>query len=433
MRKHVVVIITLISLPTLAWGQSIEKRVLDQVKDATAFIKLKAGRLQGSGSGFVMKVTGDTILVMTNRHVASPATGELPEGQKVELSVVLRSGTPQQQELPARLLAYDERDVRDLAVLEVRGVKSPPVPILADQTAAESDFFETMQVYALGFPLGSMIQGVVDNRARQPGDYGHADVASAASDATTQTAGPSPAQRFAHRREQRRPDRRHQGAVGRRRGSRLRGESVGFAIPPSVDHQFPRRRHRRPDGGIAGRPGGKGSGQALGSPGRPAGQAPGRCRPLCAAAGDTAGREGRRPGQLGASVGGYERAIDRRRSAADGQLSVPVAKPEDRKLLVQFVLTDLSGRTIASKPTAVSLPERPGSIEGLAEALKPKTPSKWSCEVNLREGAKINNAPGRRRSTSPAGNRWRTRRNINSSTHPVPWSGSTATLSHSSR
>src|SRR5262245_39059599 len=105
---------------------------------------------------------------MTNRHVAVPDVDELPEGVKPEISVVFRSGTPQQQELPATLLAYDDHDVRDLAVREVKGVQAPPRPIPANLTTAEADFYETMPVYSPGFPGGRAVGGVVGNVKNNP-------------------------------------------------------------------------------------------------------------------------------------------------------------------------------------------------------------------------------------------------------------------------
>ena len=96
---------------------------------------------------------------MTNRHVAVHDDDELPANAKPEIFVVFRSGTPQEQEVLAKLLTFDHRKVLDLAMLEVKGVKQPPQPIVADRPVAESDFFETMPVYALGFPLGGMISG----------------------------------------------------------------------------------------------------------------------------------------------------------------------------------------------------------------------------------------------------------------------------------
>src|SRR4051794_18037200 len=127
MRGTFVCLTVVLALAPLSWGQAINKQTLDQIKDSSVFIKMKIPNVgEASGSGFVIRTTGDTVLIMTNRHVVVPDEEDLPAGAKHELWVVFRSGTPQQQELPATLLAYDDREVRDLAVLEVKGVQAPP-------------------------------------------------------------------------------------------------------------------------------------------------------------------------------------------------------------------------------------------------------------------------------------------------------------------
>ncbi len=143
-----------------ARGQSFDKATLDRVKDATVYIKIKVnGRPVSAGSGFAILAKGDSVTVMTNRHVAVHDDDELPANAKPEIFVVFRSGTPQEQEVPAKLLTFDRRKVTDLAMLEVKGVKQPPLPINADRPVAEGDLFETMTAYSLGFPLGGMISG----------------------------------------------------------------------------------------------------------------------------------------------------------------------------------------------------------------------------------------------------------------------------------
>ena len=58
-------------------------------------------------------------------------------------------------------------------------------------------------------------------------------------------------------------------------------------------------------------------------------------------------------------------------AAAAGQFNLPVATAEDRKLLVQFVLTTSTGRIMAAKPTPVDIPESPGAIAGMFEDTSP--------------------------------------------------------------
>ena len=85
------------------------------------------GQPVSAGSGFVVKVLSDKLLVMTNRHVA--VDDDEPAGAKREIFVVFRSQTPQEQELPAKLLTFDHRYAPDLAMLEVKGVRQPPTEI----------------------------------------------------------------------------------------------------------------------------------------------------------------------------------------------------------------------------------------------------------------------------------------------------------------
>ncbi|MDR3638831.1 MAG: trypsin-like peptidase domain-containing protein [Isosphaeraceae bacterium] len=395
MRVPVIVFIVLLGLAGSGWGQAIDKSVLDQAKDATVFVKVKAGRVQGSGTGFVIKVTGDTVLVMTNKHVIAHAVEDVPQGVTPEVVAVFRSGTPQQQEVPAQVLAYDERDVRDLAVLQVKGVRAPPVAIAADQTSAEADFYETMPVIDLGFPLGSMIQGVVDNRAANP--------AITVNQMTISSLRRDEAGRLARVQLNGSLIEGNSGGPiidtkGRLVGvavARIRGEAVGFAIPPSVITAF----LAGDIGGLtaelvtAGKTAQVKIGVRLVDPlGRLKGVAVRYARQPASGSPPPAQPDAR--GSFPLLDGGTSAPLSVAPGVASGQVDVPVGAPVDRKLVVQFVLTDIAGRITASKPTPIELPERPGTIAGLAESVKPKTLAKWSCEVNLNQGVKIANKPG---------------------------------------
>jgi hypothetical protein len=90
--------------------------VLRQIKDATVFIKTDAGAASATGSGFLMHRDGDTAYFATNDHVVTPQTTVVTVGKlrtrmvqvnvpKARISVVLHSGTPREQVLPAELLA----------------------------------------------------------------------------------------------------------------------------------------------------------------------------------------------------------------------------------------------------------------------------------------------------------------------------------------
>ena len=192
-------LLTLVALLSLcaapAWaddGLSLE--MLGKIKDATAYVKVDAGGLSGSGSGFVIKVDHDTALIVTNHHVIAPEvvsvemdTHRGPSGpayrpgrrpgmpyrpgtpyrpssptatprivvrtyKDAKATVVLRSGTPEAASYPAQVLAADA-DL-DLAVLKISGVKQLPKPI---SYSGKPNLVETMPVYTFGFPFGKIL------------------------------------------------------------------------------------------------------------------------------------------------------------------------------------------------------------------------------------------------------------------------------------
>jgi S1-C subfamily serine protease/regulation of enolase protein 1 (concanavalin A-like superfamily) len=396
-------IVVVLGLPGSSRGQGFDKAVLDRVKDATVLIKLKAGSLQGSGSGFVMRVTGDTVLVMTNRHVAAPDADELPPGTKAELAVVFRSGTAQEQELPARLLAHDEREVRDLAVLEVKGVRAPPTAIPADQTATEADYFETMQAYALGFPLGGMIQQVAGNIKANPAvTVNSMTISSLRRDENNKLA----RVQFAGSMIEGNSGGPVVDAKGRLVGvvvSRLRGENVGFAIPPSVIASFLAGDVDRLMGRLENWAGTTARLQLVGRLIDPLGKIK-----------SAAVRYARQPtapiptkpdlqGNWPLLTGGEEVPMVVKDGSGFAQFNVQAATPVDRKLLLQIVLRDNFGRVVASKPAPVILPDRPGPLQGMETIAKPRALANWSCEANLEEGVKITHKPGSTTIKLPAG------------------------------
>ena len=144
-------------------------RALKDLKGATVFIKVEAGKdLSCSGSGFLVKVEGDTGYVITNHHVVNPEAELLKpvrsrsgvttvrtvkvRARNAAVTAVFHSGAKGEQPVPADVIATDES--RDLAVLRVTGLGDWPRPITLDQKAA---LVETMPVYILGFPFGEQL------------------------------------------------------------------------------------------------------------------------------------------------------------------------------------------------------------------------------------------------------------------------------------
>ena len=144
---------------------------LKDLKAATVFIKVEAGRvLSCSGSGFLVKVDGDTGYLVTNHHVINPEAEMLTtagssrggrsggvrivkyKATNAAVTAVFHSGSKAERGLRAEVLATDES--RDLAVLRVRGLTEWPRPITLEEHA---DLVETMPVYILGFPFGESL------------------------------------------------------------------------------------------------------------------------------------------------------------------------------------------------------------------------------------------------------------------------------------
>ncbi len=142
-------------------------QALKDLKGATVYIKVAAGRLSCSGSGFLVKVDGDTGFVVTNHHVINPEAELLKPVQRgnrigvqtikykaknAPVTAVFFSGTKEERALHADVVSADES--RDLAVLRVSGLHDWPRPITLDQ---KPQLIETMPVYILGFPFGEAL------------------------------------------------------------------------------------------------------------------------------------------------------------------------------------------------------------------------------------------------------------------------------------
>jgi S1-C subfamily serine protease len=152
---------------TTAKGQ-LSAEALERLKTATVFIKVEAGRgLSCTGSGFLVKMDGDTGYVITNHHVVNPEAellaptrGRSGPGLRIikykpnnaAVTAVFHSGAKSESALPAEVVSTDES--RDLAVLRVRGMSERPRPIALQDKAP---IVETMPVYILGFPFGESL------------------------------------------------------------------------------------------------------------------------------------------------------------------------------------------------------------------------------------------------------------------------------------
>ena len=123
------------------------------IKDATVMITTSSGAdsaMRGSGSGFLFRIEGQTGYVATNHHVISAPRGS--SGAGVTITVVLRSGTANEQKLRGEVVAASSDP--DLAIVKIGGLANPPAPI---NVLNETEPVETMPVHVLGFPFGDSL------------------------------------------------------------------------------------------------------------------------------------------------------------------------------------------------------------------------------------------------------------------------------------
>ncbi|HEX7379090.1 MAG TPA: S1C family serine protease [Pirellulales bacterium] len=127
--------------------QPLGAAVLANVKRATVRVEVKdASGAEMMGSGCLISEPG---VVLTNAHVLGMFDADSRPPRTV--AVVIDSGEPTTQTVPARLLGVDRR--ADLAALRIEA-KNLPAPLsLADSNQLR----ETQVVYAIGFPLGKRL------------------------------------------------------------------------------------------------------------------------------------------------------------------------------------------------------------------------------------------------------------------------------------
>jgi S1-C subfamily serine protease len=85
--------------------ETIPVATLTKIKASTAFVKAKTGPIETSGSGFVIRVDGDTAYVATNHHVVNPRVRV--RGSKPVLTLVFDSGTKSERVAQGELVASD--------------------------------------------------------------------------------------------------------------------------------------------------------------------------------------------------------------------------------------------------------------------------------------------------------------------------------------
>jgi V8-like Glu-specific endopeptidase len=167
----------LLAVPAVASDDALASGTLGALKDATVYVKVEKGDDRASGSGFLVRSSGDTGYVVTNHHVVTlthkvqnvsrahvTRNGRIlrvaPPVERIEeveidnptVTVVFSSGTRDERSFSGEVVAADAKV--DLAVIKVTGVKDLPRPI---DLSREAELSETVTVYAVGFPLGQLL------------------------------------------------------------------------------------------------------------------------------------------------------------------------------------------------------------------------------------------------------------------------------------
>jgi regulation of enolase protein 1 (concanavalin A-like superfamily) len=146
----------LLCSPLLAADEGIPRPKLAELKAATVYVKVEGEKGTATGSGFLIRVDGETGLVATNHHVVSGSRRKF-KPQKYQL--VFNSGLNTERVLPAEVVVSDPE--QDLAILKVKA-KDLPAPLDLTQTV---QLRETMTVYTFGFPLGERLASGKSNPA----------------------------------------------------------------------------------------------------------------------------------------------------------------------------------------------------------------------------------------------------------------------------
>lgn len=137
------------------------KLTLEEVKAATVYIKVDAGELSGSGSGFYIGAENGAALVATNHHVIEAAATKNPVGgKKATITCVFNSGLPaDERPTTARIVGFDP--FADIAVLRLDNPPAKlPKPI---NPWATPKLTETMEVRICGFPFGEQLATATAN------------------------------------------------------------------------------------------------------------------------------------------------------------------------------------------------------------------------------------------------------------------------------
>ena len=155
-------------------GPTLSADAVKRIQDATVYLKVQAGRVRGTGSGFVIQSNGGTVLIATNNHVANPHLEGAPQQDVASRNPdpadgdrrVPERGRPGSRTDPQR---PDPRGRRrgESRPGRSRGtrVEGPPEPIALSEPAEPTLL---MPVLIYGFPFGNIDDNLDRSVQRNP-------------------------------------------------------------------------------------------------------------------------------------------------------------------------------------------------------------------------------------------------------------------------
>lgn len=147
------------------------KMTLDELKKASAYIKVETAAGGASGSGFLISANGSTGLVATNHHVIAEAVEEKFGNISAKVSVVFNSGLADEHSHKADVVAFDP--IADVAILRIQSAKEWPKVLNPYNTPAKLN--EGTSIHFYGFPLGG---GLSSSKRNPEISVGNASIAS---------------------------------------------------------------------------------------------------------------------------------------------------------------------------------------------------------------------------------------------------------------
>jgi hypothetical protein len=136
-------------------SKHLSSELRNKLKASTVYVHTNNDGAFGTGTGFVVKVDGDTVYMATNHHVINAERdGEVVKKERTRFRVTFDGDDRKTESVKAELLAADED--HDIAILKATR-KNPPAPfeLFSNQTMEE-----TLPLTIFGYPMAKKGDGI---------------------------------------------------------------------------------------------------------------------------------------------------------------------------------------------------------------------------------------------------------------------------------